>query len=456
MWPHDVELTECEFLRNPCKSLKAKRFCSFGITESLAALAATALTSAGVGTATAGILGTGLTDAAIGAGTSALTGGNPLIGAATGGLGGLGGGLAGNLGLGTALGIGNTAADTLGGAVGGTLGSALTGGNLLTGALGGGALGYGIGSNGIPGTTPGATPSAAAGAAPSTGLGGAGAGGSVGAITAPNINPNIGNINASLPDLTASIGAPGAGGGGGLGGAASSGGNIAGSASGGLPDLSSSIGAGSAPAGTVAAPSVSPNIGNVSGAAPSLPSAGGGGISGGLNNIGSSLAAGIEKNPLQALSSGLGIVQSEQAQNALNNTIKGVSSQIAGQNAGATSLESALTTGQLPPGAQAAVNQATQSAQAAIRGKYAQLGLTGSTMEQQELNNVTQQAAGQVFQLADQLYGQGLSQTGLSNQLYSSILQAQGQQAGVTRNSLTNYASALGSGSSTATPSTTA
>ena len=101
--------------------------------------------TAALGT-TAGAVGSGaLTGAAIGAGTSALTGGNALTGALTGGVsGGLIGGFASPLA--SALNVSPAVASGLIGAGVGGAGAALTGGNPLMGALTGGAGGF-VGSS---------------------------------------------------------------------------------------------------------------------------------------------------------------------------------------------------------------------------------------------------------------------------------------------------------------------
>jgi len=118
-----------------------EKFCSFGITESIAA----GLIAAGVGEATAGTIAAGVVGAGAlgtgGAAIGAIEGGGKgaLTGFETGALTGLGAGL--GSGLGGAFGIGDVAGAALGGAAGGALGHDVTGGNPLTGAIGGGIQG---------------------------------------------------------------------------------------------------------------------------------------------------------------------------------------------------------------------------------------------------------------------------------------------------------------------------
>lgn len=414
-----------------------------GIGELLAG----ALTSAGVGSATAGILAPAITSAGIGAGLSAITGGNPLVGAATGGLSAGAGGLATNLGLGEALGVSPGLAGAGAGALGGVAGAALTGGDLLTGALGGGASGYGAATSPTV-TTP--TPSPAVAptpsvtapttttpsitATPAAGIGGGGSSAAASALPSP-----ITAAGALPVDLTSGAGIGG-------GGDPFAGLTIS---SGGLSSPQLGPTASSVP--DVSLPQLSADIGApVSVAAPTAAGKDSGVFGSGLN-IGQALGLGA---------AGLGLLEAQKQRSAVNSTIGNIQTtannaqtQADALTANAAQLESYLQTGKLPPGAQAAVDQATASAKAAIRGRYAAMGLTGSSMEAQDLANVDQQAAGQIFTLADQLYQQGANQTQLSNELYNTILSAQSgvlgaQNAQLTAasNALTNYSAAISGG----------
>lgn len=415
---------------------RAARFCSFGITEALTPLIISGLTdiggalgalggtaaaaapgaagglaaAAGLETASipltiAGIpvaaaaapIAAGLVGAGKGALTSAITGGNIGQGAAIGGLGGFGGSVAGDLGVGQSLGIGADAGEAIGGAIGGLAGNAITGGkNPLTGLVGGAAAGFGAPSGGTPGPNMPALASAGSSAA-----------------TSSTLSSGLGNITGGggSPDLTALPGT-----------------------------FDSTVGGGASPIpGLSTAPATAA-------AAPAAGSASSGGVSGILNTLGKNAVNSVTKNPLESINSVLGIIQQNQAQGALNKEVKQAENLITSNNAQASGLESALFTGQLPPGAQAAVKQATQAAKAAVRSKYASLGLTGSSMEAQDIANVDQQASSQIFSLASDLYKTGISQSGLSAQLYDAILQAQGGLANESRNALTNYAAAIGGG----------
>jgi len=65
--------------------------------------------------------------------------------------------------------------------------------------------------------------------------------------------------------------------------------------------------------------------------------------------------------------------------------------------------------GRLPGGATLSIDAALRSAQAAIRSRYASLGLSGSTMEGQDLVDAERRALASTFQI-----GQQMAQTGLN------------------------------------------
>lgn len=125
---------------------------------------------------------------------------------------------------------------------------------------------------------------------------------------------------------------------------------------------------------------------------------------------------------------------------------KQLEAQANSQNAQGAQLETYLANGTLPPGAQAYVNQQTAAQKAAIQSKYATFGMSGSTAETQELNNVDTQATAQMFQIASQLYDTGVTQTGASGQLYQLLMQDQNASNQQIGSAISNFVSALGGG----------
>ena len=84
-------------------------------------------------------------------------------------------------------------------------------------------------------------------------------------------------------------------------------------------------------------------------------------------------------------------------------------------------LTDPLMTGQLPPGYQSAFDRMQKSAEAAIKSKYAKMGISGSSMERSELANVPQQIETQKLQFAQTLATQGMQAMGLGGTAYNNI-----------------------------------
>lgn len=410
-----------------------------------AALADTLGTTAGglVADAGAGALIGGTLDAA----GNAVTGGNPLKGFEQGAIGG------GAIGLGPAvggaLGIGDTAGGALAGALGGAAGSGVTGGNPLTGAAEGGLAGGISGALSGPsapntGGTSGVTP-APASVAPN----GVGAGG--------DVTPPDTSFQSSGDFPTGTNGA-------------SSGGSN-------LPGTYTSGGGGSAGGGSSFAPggsnfvsqgtagsNLSAGTGNISGAVPAgsvkIPGGAGNNISGAGGAEGTSSISTAFNNPTfgnigKALGSNAGLLTS--GAGLLNDVInsgpapgekqlKGEAANLAGQG---QQLQQYLNTGTLPPGVQGGINQALQSAQAAIKSKYASMGMSGSSAEQQDLANAQASAATQGANIAMSLLQQGVNETNISGQIYEELVKnTLAQDQGFT-SALTNLGTAVGGGGGT-------
>lgn len=437
------------------------RHCSFGIGEAIAGITAalssgiaSGATALGIGEATAGVIG--------GVGAGALEGSalGTLQAGITGqdlGKGALGGAISGGVlaGAGGPLGglIGNsTAGNVLAGAAGGTLGNAATGRDLGQGALGG-AISGGISSalsSGHPATGAAGAPGAAAGgAAPASvatsgpdvtgggietvvssaprlggdinlgGLAGSLDGGQGGHAGQGNKEPGSGVLSSNMPggQLTSA-------------GAASS---VPSNVSGVKADTQIGTGGGAPPA--AAGPAVAPSTQVGAGAETSFdkfldnPS-----LSSGLNVL--------KQNPLEAFGAGaLGynLLQGNQ-QPAGADQLKG----IAGQDlASGHQLQSYLTSGALPPGMQASLNSANSAANAAIRQKYANMGMSGSSAEAQDLANVQQQSAAQAGNIATQLFQAGTQESALGQQLYEELMKVNMEQDQGLSSSIGNFVSAF-------------
>jgi len=97
-------------------------------------------------------------------------------------------------------------------------------------------------------------------------------------------------------------------------------------------------------------------------------------------------------------------------------------------------LINALSSGQLPPGADAVVQQMIQQQTAATKARYASIGQTGSTMEQDALNQIQNAATAQKFQIAQQMQQAGEQMTRDSLSSLGITAQAFGAQAGIFEN----------------------
>ena len=67
-------------------------------------------------------------------------------------------------------------------------------------------------------------------------------------------------------------------------------------------------------------------------------------------------------------------------------------------------------------------------------------------MEAQALANVDQTVAAQGFQMADQLYQQGVQESGMASNLYQQIMQVNAQSDAALSSSIGNFSAALAGG----------
>ena len=137
--------------------------------------------------------------------------------------------------------------------------------------------------------------------------------------------------------------------------------------------------------------------------------------------------------------------------------LQGVANQAAGQGNQqyqyGQQLQQPELTGQLPAGAQTAVDNALHDAITGIKARYASLGLSGSTEEQQAITAAQNQSTATQFQIAQQMAQQGqaavqsaTADLGLQEQVYSAIMNATLQQDENLSNAISGFASAVGQG----------
>lgn len=117
-----------------------------------------------------------------------------------------------------------------------------------------------------------------------------------------------------------------------------------------------------------------------------------------------------------------------------------------------------LTSGKLPAGAEQSVANMVKGQETSTKGRYASLGLSGSTMEGDALVNVQNQATAQRFQIAQQMamigsqaVSQAIQELGISERafgdqgkLYGDLMKAQMQQDKDSSAAIANFAKAIG------------
>lgn len=355
--------------------------------------------------------------------------GEIIGGVAAAGLGALTGGLAfPALGIGTAaLGAG------LGGALGGGLEQGIVNKSPVAGLLGaveGAGVGLGgeaLAAGALPAlglTAAGAPATAAVGGAGSAAAGAAPAG--AGAVAAPLTSA----AGAADPLAGLLSGAGAAGGAGGAGGAGSA------------ALAPAAFGAASDP--TAAA------LGAVPAAGGGAPAAGGGGalsellagnFGGAAGDVGSWLAShpSLAMSAIGPIASLLSPTPKVPGMDALGRSAKDL------ERFGSSAI-TAESTGNLPPGAETFVENSLKDEEARIRGTYASLGLSGSTMEAQDLAAASERAAANRFQIASQVTSQGITALGGASSDFATLAQLQLAQDQRLQEAISSFSSALGYG----------
>lgn len=131
-----------------------------------------------------------------------------------------------------------------------------------------------------------------------------------------------------------------------------------------------------------------------------------------LNAVGANkdlIGAGAAAIPLLTGSSSM------PGQEQLNSLAK----QMSGSSAALTGY---LNSGTLPPGVQAGLKSANESAKAAMRSMFASRGMSGSSSEVAALANIDQTTAAQGAEIAMKLLDRGIQQQQMSSALYQVIL----------------------------------
>jgi hypothetical protein len=163
--------------------------------------------------------------------------------------------------------------------------------------------------------------------------------------------------------------------------------------------------------------------------------------------------AGLAANLAAPMLAKLGLTGSIPNQGALTGVAGQAANAAGSANAYAGTLESPLTTGVLPAGAQAQVTQALNDSITSIKSKYASLGLTGSTAEQAAISEAQSQSQQMTFTIAQQMAQTGIqagnqatADLGLEGTIYNDLTTAQISQDTALQNAIASFTGAIGGG----------
>jgi hypothetical protein len=155
----------------------------------------------------------------------------------------------------------------------------------------------------------------------------------------------------------------------------------------------------------------------------------------------------LKKNPM-ALVSGAGMLMNYLNQPkfpSVGSSLGPLEAQAAQLNQQGQQLQQYLNSGTLPPGVQGGLDSAAEAAKAAIRSKYAAMGGGAETSSAAltDIANVDTVKATQGADMALKLLQQGVTETQLSGQLYTELLNATLANDAQLSAGISNFASAL-------------
>lgn len=172
-----------------------------------------------------------------------------------------------------------------------------------------------------------------------------------------------------------------------------------------------------------------------------------------LENLFSKVGQSAASNPLSFLGAGAMAFNAYQANQAMKNIpslgeiAPKLQEQAASLNEQGKQLASYLTSGNLPPGLQASLDQATKAAKANIISNFASRGMstdpTKNSALAQELAAVDAQAVISTAQIGQQLLQTGVNETQLSSSLYTTLANIDNAAQQRIQQSIANFASAL-------------
>ena len=150
----------------------------------------------------------------------------------------------------------------------------------------------------------------------------------------------------------------------------------------------------------------------------------------------------LAKNPMSVLS-GLGMAYNMMKGNQPPRYSAELQAQAAALQAQGAQLQGYLTSGTLPPGIGSALSGAHDSAAAAIRSRYANMGMAGSSAEMQDLNNLAQTTVSQGADIANKLLATGVSEQQFASGLYQNLMATSMQQDTNMSNAISGFTNAM-------------
>jgi hypothetical protein len=185
-----------------------------------------------------------------------------------------------------------------------------------------------------------------------------------------------------------------------------------------------------------------------------------GGIGGWLSGTAGNIGNWISNNPMTAIGAlaGGGMLVNQMFGSGSDQeaaVMKQLGNQASSAASTATMLQAPLTSGVLPPGAEAAVKNYQTGATAAETSAYAKAGMGASTGLADAKQAINEQAQAMRFGIANNLFQQASGYAKMASSDYAQLLQFQMQQDQDFSNALSKFVSALAGGRSSSSSSTT-
>jgi hypothetical protein len=190
--------------------------------------------------------------------------------------------------------------------------------------------------------------------------------------------------------------------------------------------------------------------GTAPGAAAAPAAAGGAGDAFSLEKLFGGAGKSLTSNPLGILAGVGGLAYSVMDGKKISEAQQQLQQQAASLNEQGKQIMGYLTSGTLPAGLKAGLDQATAAARAKVISNYAAQGQntdpTQNSALAQQLAMIEQQAIITTAQIGQQLYSTGLQESGLSSQLYTQLAQLDQTQTGRVGQAIASMAAALSGG----------